>query len=88
MAPPLDPGYIERVRKETEFVFRYTDRDHPAIREIFTLAVNHRAACPPRAADSLPMEIPAAGPAPPDGDFLQKFIEKDIVLPEIPSIVL
>jgi hypothetical protein len=33
------------------------------------------------------MEIPAAGPAPQDGDFLQKFIEKDIVLPEIPSIV-
>jgi len=86
-APPVDPGRLEAVRKETEFVFRYTDRDHPAIREIFSLAVNHRAAAPPRAANSLPMEIPAAGPAPQAGDFLQKFIEKDIVLPEIPSIV-
>lgn len=86
-APPVDPGRLEVVRKETEFVFRYTDRDHPAIREIFSLAVNHRAAAPPRAADGVPMEIPAAGPAPQDGDLLQKFIEKDIVLPEIPSIV-
>ena len=88
LAPaPIDPGRLEAVRKETESVFRYTDRDHPAIREIFSLAVNHRAAAPPQAADSLPVEIPAAGPVPQAGDFLQKFIEKDIVLPEIPSIV-
>jgi HD-like signal output (HDOD) protein len=73
-APPVDPGRLEAVRKETEFVFRYTDRDHPAIREIFSLAVNHRAAAPLRAADSLPMEIPAAGPEPQAGDFLQKVI--------------
>jgi HD-like signal output (HDOD) protein len=86
-APPVDSDWLERVRKETEFIFRYTDRDHPAIYEIFSLAVNHRAAAPPRAADSVPMEIPAAGPAPQDGDLLQKFIEKDIVLPEIPSII-
>ena len=51
--PPADPGRLEAVRKETESVFRYTDRDHPAIKEIFSLAVNHRAAAPPRAADSL-----------------------------------
>jgi HD-like signal output (HDOD) protein len=87
VAPPADPGRLETVRKETEFVFRYTDRDHPAMREIFTLAVNYRAAAPPRTAESLPMEIPAAGPTPLHGDFLQKFIEKDIVLPEIPSII-
>ena len=31
-APPVDPGRLETVRTETEFVFRYTDRDHPAIR--------------------------------------------------------
>ncbi|HEX5681255.1 MAG TPA: HDOD domain-containing protein [Desulfobacterales bacterium] len=86
-APPVDPGRLEAVRKETEFVFRYTDRDHPAIREIFTLAVNHRAAAPPQTADSLPVEIPVAEQSPQHSDFLQKFIEKDIVLPEIPSIV-
>lgn len=86
-AAAVDPGRLEAVRRETEFVFRYTERDHPAIREIFRLAVSHRSAAPPRATDRLPMEIPAAEPAPHDGDFLQKFIEKDIVLPEIPSVV-
>jgi HD-like signal output (HDOD) protein len=86
-APPIDPGRLEAARKETEFAFRYTDRNHPAMREIFRLTVNYRAATAPRAADSLAVEIPEAGPAPQGGDFLQKFIEKDIVLPEIPSIV-
>ena len=86
-APPIDPPRQEEARKETEFAFRYTDREHPVMREIFSLAVSHRAAAPPRAASGLPMGGPAAGPAPKDGDFLQKFIEKDIVLPEIPSIV-
>jgi putative nucleotidyltransferase with HDIG domain len=86
-AAPLDPERLAAVRTETEFVFRYTDRDHPAIREIFTLAVHHRASAPPRATEGFPIKIPAAGPVSKDGDFLQKFIEKDIVLPEIPSVV-
>ncbi|MFO7709838.1 MAG: HDOD domain-containing protein [Desulfobacterales bacterium] len=89
-APAIDPARLESVRRSLEHRFRLTDRNHPAIREIFSQALQARAA------GLLPMDDPAGlpepepeadGPARAREDFLQKFIEREIHLPEVPSIV-
>jgi putative nucleotidyltransferase with HDIG domain len=87
---PLDPAWIEAARQETERLFVLTERDHPAIKEIFNQAVQYRAtrrSHPPQ--DSLSLEEPAPpSRQEPNRDFLEKFIDQDIALPEIPSIVI
>jgi HD-like signal output (HDOD) protein len=87
-APPVDPQWVETVGRETEKLFCRTDRDHPAVKELFTQAVNYRASrrtvpAPPQ----LPEDDGSSQPKVKQTDFLQNFIEKDISLPEIPSIV-
>jgi len=87
-APPPDPAWLATVRKKTEPLFRHTDREHPAVREIFNQAVLQHAtrhSLPPQV--NLPNEEPTADRKEPDRDFLEKFMEQDIALPEIPSIV-
>ncbi len=89
-APTIDPARLESVRRGLEDRFRLTDRNHPAIREIFSQALQVRAAglLPAYDPAALPEPEPEAnGPAGPREDFLQKFIEKEILLPEVPSIV-
>jgi putative nucleotidyltransferase with HDIG domain len=86
---PLDPAWLEAARQETEQLFVFTERDHPAIKEIFNQAVSYRAArqtLPPL--DRLPLEELAAPAKEPTKDFLEKFIDQDIALPEIPTIVM
>jgi HD-like signal output (HDOD) protein len=87
-AHAVDPERLEKVAQETEPLFVCADRAHPAVREIFRLAVDHRAA---RRVCSTPTELPpepvAAGGGSPQTDFLEKFITRDLALPEIPSIV-
>jgi HD-like signal output (HDOD) protein len=86
--PPPDPAWLATVRTQTERLFRHTRQEHPAVQEIFNQAVLHRAAqrpCP------VPVNLPVVGPAAdrsePEKDFLEKFMEQDLALPEIPSIV-
>jgi putative nucleotidyltransferase with HDIG domain len=88
-APAIDPARLESVRRELEDRFRLADRTHPAVREIFTQALQAKAAglLPADDAPRLP-EPEATGSEPPREDFLQKFIEQEIFLPEVPSIVL
>jgi HD-like signal output (HDOD) protein len=85
---PIDPAWLEAARQETERRFALTERDHPAVREIFNQVVIYRASrgvlMPPL---SPPPEAIAAPAKEPDRDFLEKFIDQDIALPEIPSIV-
>jgi HD-like signal output (HDOD) protein len=87
-APPIDPAWLETVQKEAEKDFCHTDREHPAVQEIFKQAVGYRAAhrSMPTCV-SLPPDEPQPGRKDQDPDFLEKFIGKDITLPEIPSIV-
>ncbi len=90
VAPALDPARLEAVRAALENRFRLTDRRHPAIQEIFTQALQVAAAgaFPTAASPSLPEpEMQAERPAQPDPDFLKKLIDRNILLPEIPSIV-
>jgi HD-like signal output (HDOD) protein len=87
-APPVDPARLELVRTQTEALFRHTDREHPAVQEIFSQAVAYRAARhEPQPCVSLPPEEAGSIGKIQGPDFLEKFIEKDISLPEIPSIV-
>lgn len=87
-ALPIDPAWLETVHKETEKLFCHTDREHPAVQEIFNQAVGYKAAHRSiQPCVSLPAEDTAPGQKEQDPDFLEKFIGKDISLPEIPSIV-
>jgi putative nucleotidyltransferase with HDIG domain len=86
---PLDPACLEAARQEAEQLFVFTERDHPAIIEIFNQAVSYRAARHTLAPlDRLPLEELAAPAKEPTTDFLEKFIDQDIALPEIPTIVM
>jgi HD-like signal output (HDOD) protein len=76
------------VRAELERRFRHTDRQHPAVEEIFNQALVHRCSQGKQAAEPDGELAPVAAASPPrQKDFLQKFIEKEIRLPEIPAIV-
>jgi HD-like signal output (HDOD) protein len=86
---PPDPLRVEAARQQAEQLFVLTERDHPAIKEIFDQAVNYRAArSVPPPTDILPHEQPSAPDTAPKEDFLAKLFEQDIALPEIPSIVI
>jgi putative nucleotidyltransferase with HDIG domain len=90
-AKPIDPARLESVRRGLEERFRLTDRSHPAIREIFAQALQAGAADLFPAVETADLPDTAAevdGSARLHADFLQKFIEKKILLPEIPSIVM
>lgn len=87
-ALPVDPARLEMMRTQAEALFRHTDREHPAIEEIFNQAVAYRAARhEPQPCVSLPPEEAGSIGKNQGPDFLEKFIEKEISLPEIPSIV-
>jgi HD-like signal output (HDOD) protein len=86
--PAIKPEWLEVVAKDTEKLFCRTDREHPAVQEIFTLAVGYRASRrPAQPSPSLPPEEPPAKATAPHDDFLEKFLERNISLPEIPSLV-
>jgi HD-like signal output (HDOD) protein len=88
VAAPVDPARLEMVRKETEALFRHTDRGQPVVQEIFNQAVSYRAARQhSQPCVSLPPAATGSTGKRQGQDFLEKFIEKDIALPEIPSIV-
>jgi putative nucleotidyltransferase with HDIG domain len=79
---------VEKKRTRTERAFQLTDLEHPAVRELFRLALACRSekpdATPVLLADGNP---PAPQPSEPGADFLAELAERDIVLPEIPTIV-
>ncbi len=89
-APAIDSTRLEAARKKLEERFRLTDRRHPAIEEIFAQALQVAAsgAFPAVAGPPLPeAQAAAEQPTLPYDDFLKKLIERNILLPEIPSIV-
>jgi hypothetical protein len=43
-AEPVDPAKSARLRREAEDLFRHTDRAHPAMAELFLLALAGRSA--------------------------------------------
>ncbi len=87
--PAVDPQRIEAVQRELEPRFRHTDRSHPAVAEMLRSAALFRAERDlpfPAEPEISTAEASGAG-RPPRREFLEGFMEKEIALPEISSIV-
>ena len=86
--PELDPALVERVSEHMKLLCCHVDLEHPAIREIFKIAVQFR--CKNNlieTASSLhttDREIPDKAQK---IDFIKELNKKKIILPEIPAVV-
>ena len=86
--PSQAPELFEQTRKNMKNLFRHVDLDHPAIREIFKLAVQFRCSQNLIEKESnshitepeIPLEARKL-------DIVSELKEKEIILPEIPSVV-
>ena len=87
--PCLDPELVEQAKEGMKYIFRHADMEHPAIKEIFKIAVQYR--CRNNLVGSTgslnitEREIPFESPK---IDFQDKLNNKKIILPEIPAVVL
>jgi len=88
-ASSVDPAQIEKIKESTLDLFCHVDLDHPAIKEIYRIAVLFRSKydlsqqknniSDLTEIDSQQTKV--------ENDFLQKLKRENITLPEIPSIV-
>jgi HD-like signal output (HDOD) protein len=84
----LDAESVEKAREDTTLLFRNVDLGHPAIHELFQLAVEHRIQDPDSEAkgkithDNCDDTETHLSP-----DVLKKIMQSEVKLPEIPSIV-
>jgi putative nucleotidyltransferase with HDIG domain len=86
--PELDPELVERAAENMKLICRHVDLQHPAIKEIFKIAVQFR--CRHDLVETAgDMQFHDRGK--PDRvqkiNFLEEINKKKIVLPEIPSVV-
>lgn len=85
----LDPELIERARETMKLVCRHVDLEHPAIKEMFKIAVQFR--CKHNLVEpegSLPVPKQEEMPLKDQKiNFLEEMSKKKIILPEIPSVV-
>lgn len=86
--PRLDSELVERAAENMKLIFRHVDLKHPAIKEIFKIAVQFR--CRHDLIDT-ESEVQFQDHEKPDRvqkiNFLEEINKKKIVLPEIPSVV-
>jgi HD-like signal output (HDOD) protein len=82
----MDPDKIEKIKECTKQVFKHTDLEHPAIKEIFRISVAYRSKYSLSEKDIHLAEIETSQD-PVRVDFFQKLNHKNITLPEVPSIV-
>jgi HD-like signal output (HDOD) protein len=85
----LDPEQVEQVKNSLMILCRHLDLEHPALAELFKLAVRFR--CKHERID-VESNLRVAEPEPQQKsgkqNFLSELHKKKIILPEIPSIVL
>ncbi len=85
--PLMDPAMIEQTKKSVKALFCHMDLEHPAVKEIFRIAVQFR--CKHNIIvedDNIAVDnqsIPQQGR---EKDFLKKLQKKNIILPELPSV--
>ena len=87
-AGDLDPEKIELIKDTTKNLFRHADLEHPALKEIFRLAIQFRSEhsfVEKEKKVELTTSDPEQNSVKPD--FLQTLDQEKITLPEIPSIV-
>ena len=83
-----DPEEIERVKEETRYHFRHVDLSHPAMEELFRLALlfRSRSGRQDQEETSIPTETEEIENHI-DQQVCDKIIDQGITLPEIPAIV-
>ena len=84
----LDPELVEQSHESMRFIFSHVDMGHPAIKEIFKIAVQYRCRNNLVGTESdLPIterEIPLESRK---IDFMDALNKKKIILPELPAVV-
>lgn len=88
VASDLDPKKNEIIKDTTMDLFRHADLEHPALKEIFRIAVQFRSEhsfAEKERKVELAVSDSKQGSVKPN--FLQTLIQEEITLPEIPSIV-
>ena len=84
----IDPQIMEEITEQTKRDFRHTDLNHPAMKELFRLAVLSRARgngtredtpVTPTEPNGPPMELRP--------DVRKKIMQQEVKLPELPSVV-
>ena len=85
--PTLDAAIIEQTKKSVMPLFCHLDLEHPAIKEIYKMAVQFRCKHNINVEnDNLPVDNPSTPQHNREGDFLKKLQKEKIILPEIPSV--
>ncbi len=87
-ADPASPERIEKIEETTKNLFRHVDLDHPAIKEIYRISLEFRSKhnlCGDENTIDLTEVDSQQGNN--GSNFLQKLKNKNITLPEVPSIV-
>ena len=84
----LDPSKIEEIKDTTQNLFRHADLEHPALKEIFRIAVQFRSQYS-FAEKAIKIDLAPSDSRQHSGNsnFLQVLNKENITLPEIPSIV-
>ena len=86
--PSLDAAMIEQTKNNIEPLLCHVDLAHPAIQEIYRIAVKFR--CKHNiivTKDNLPVDNQSTLQHDREKDFLKKLQKKSLILPEIPSVV-
>ena len=85
--PLMDAAMIEQTKNIVEALFCHGDMDHPAVKEIFRIAVQFRCQHNISVADdNLTVDNPSIPYHDQKKNFLKKLRKKNIILPEIPSL--
>jgi len=87
-ASNLDPEQIEKIKENMQYIFRHADQDHPAIKELFRLAVLTRSRQKIIETEkNMHLDKPDEPNESKNKNAVKKIMAKEIKLPEIPSIV-
>ena len=87
-ASALDPKRIEIIEDTTKDLFRHADLEHPALKEIFRLAVQFRSEHSFAEKErTVELDVSDSNQDSVKPNFLQTIKKEKITLPEIPSIV-
>ena len=84
----IDEALVEQIKNRLMILCRHLDLEHPALKELFQLAVQFRCNNDQNEVENDPLvPEPESQPEPTNRDILDNLRKKKIILPEIPSIV-
>jgi len=86
--PEISPEMFEQVRETVKDIFQHTDQEHPLVKKLFNLAVQFR--CEHNLIDvqsRVFINEQEINPGDRNKSFVERLNKREIVLPEIPSVV-